>query len=212
MNNHRRPKLFIRLFPILFLWIAACSDYSENPELPKPDERPNQEGWDSKAVFTTQGVVDAELQFKHMMRWDKRQLTTFNRGVHLDFFEKGVHSALLIADSGEVKSNTNSFLAVGHVIVISDSGVTMRTHNLYWDDKKQRIFADGFVTMTSEEDTLNGYNFESDKNLTNWKMKNAFGQSARDIDLRTGTVKPKKETSRLQDKELDNEVDKVLKQ
>jgi LPS export ABC transporter protein LptC len=206
--------LSLNFFLISLALVCACSDYSEKTELPKPDERPNQEGWNSKAIFTTNGVTDAELIFGHMMRWDKRQLTTFNQGIHLDFFEKGTHTALLTADSGEVKSNTNSLLAIGHVVVISDSGVTMRTKNLYWDDKKQRIFADGFVTMTSEEDTLNGYNFESDKNLSNWKMKNAFGQSARDIDLRTGTVKSKKETSvsKLQERELDKEMEKVLKE
>ncbi len=204
-------KRSVKCFLISLMLMSSCSDYSENTALPKPDERPNHEGWNSKAVFTTKGVVDAELQFTHMMRWDKRQLTTFNEGVHLDFFEKGEHTALLIADSGEVKSNTNSFLAIGHVVVISDSGVTMRTHNLYWDDKKQRIFADGFVTMTSEEDTLNGYHFESDKNLTNWKMKNAYGQSARDIDLRSGIIRSRKEPTRLQEKELDREVDNVLK-
>ncbi|HNB58495.1 MAG TPA: hypothetical protein PKV06_16085, partial [bacterium] len=100
--------------------------------------------------------------------------------------------------------------AYGNVVIVSDSGVSMQTEKIYWDHQKQRIFADGLVTMTTDEDTLRGYQFESNKDLTNWKMKNASGRSARDIDLRTGTVKPK--TTRRNDTELDKEMDAMIKE
>jgi len=193
-------------------FFIACGE-TEDESLPvKANNKPNQEGWNSKVIISTKGVMDAELFYTHMMRWEQPPLTTFNHGVRLDFYEKGKHNATLTADSGEIKNNTNSFLAIGHVVVTSDSGVSMHASKLFWDDRKQRVFADGFVTMTTEEDTLNGYDFESDRNLTNWKMRNAFGQSSRDVDLKSGTIKSKKDSKSESNKDLDKAVNDILKE
>lgn len=193
----------------------GCSDLTESNSVStdKGASQPDQEGWNSKVVFTTKGVIEAELHSTYMMRWNNQKLTTFGQGLRVEFYEEGKHSATLTSDSGEVRGNTNNLSAFGNVVIISDSGLTMRTQKIYWDDQKQRIIADGFVTMTSDEDTLNGFEFESDKDLTNWKMKNAFGQSARDIDLRTGTIKSRStRTTRKQDEEMDKEMLNVLKE
>ena len=193
----------------------GCSDLTESNSIiaDKGASLPDQEGWNSKVVFTTKGVIGAELHSTYMMRWNNQKLTTFGQGLRVEFYEEGKHSATLTSDSGEVRGNTNNLSAFGNVVIISDSGLTMRTQKIFWDDQKQRILADGFVTMTSDEDTLNGYEFESDKDLSNWKMKNAFGQSARDIDLRSGSIKSRStKTTRKQDEEMDKEMQDVLKE
>lgn len=195
-------------------WVA-CSDLTESglETANKVQNTPNQEGWVSKAVFTTRGIIEAELYSNHMMRWNNLKLTTFGQGLRVEFYENGKHNATMTADSGEVRGNTNNLSAFGNVVIISDSGLTMHTQKIYWDDQKQLVFADGFVTLASAEDTLNGYEFESNKDLSNWKMKNAYGQSARDIDLRTGMIRSKNEkTARKQDEEMDKEMKDVLKE
>ena len=212
---HTKNNITRIVFIIGFCVILGCSDLTETTALSKGKEGllPDQEGWNSKVVFTTKGVIEAELHSTYMMRWNNQKLTTFGQGLRVEFYEEGKHSATLTSDSGEVRGNTNNLSAYGNVVIISDSGLTMRTQKIYWDDQKQRIIADGFVTMSSAEDTLNGYEFESDKDLTNWKMKNAYGQSARDIDLRTGTIKARStKTNQKQDDEMDKEMQNVLKE
>ncbi len=195
------------------LTAAGCSDLTESSSAGSGKEagRPDQEGWNATVFFTTNGVIEAELHARHMMRWNGQKMTTFGQGLRVEFYEKGVHNATLTSDSGEVRGHTNNLTAIGNVVIVSDSGLTMRTEKIYWDDQKQKIIADGFVTMTSDEDTLNGYEFESNRDLTNWKMKNAFGRSARDIDLRTGTVKPRDERTARQDAEMEKEMKNALK-
>ncbi len=201
--------------PALCFLVLGCTDFeSAEQRSPAGAEVPNQEGWDATVVFTTEGIVDAEIHYGHMMRWDQRQVTTFRNGVKVDFFENGHHTAVLHADSGEVRGSTNDFTAVGHVVIVSDSGVSMITDKIHWENMKQRVFADGFVTMFSAEDTLYGYAFESNKDLTNWRMQNAYGQSARDIDLKTGTVRDsrRKQTADAQDRLLDEEMKEILRE
>ncbi|MBX7152440.1 LPS export ABC transporter periplasmic protein LptC [bacterium] len=206
LNYLKRQLSVVLIFSMFF----ACSDWQENESLSGNDQNtPNQEGWKSKVIFSTDGVINAELQYEHMMRWDKLQLTTFNQGIRLDMYDEGKHQMTLTADSGEIKSQVNNLLALGNVYIVSDSGITMRTQKIIWDDAKQKIFADGFVTITTEEDTLNGYEFESDKNLNHWKMKRAFGQSGREVDLRTGTIHSRNDSEKKHN--LDKEVDDFLK-
>jgi len=199
----------IRIYIVaLALVTVACGDWTETTEPVYPEERPNQEGWNSTATLTTDGVVSSEIEYVHMMRWDKRQLTTFNQGVIMNFFDKGEHSGHLTADSGAIYVSTKNVEALGHVVIISDSGLSMFTENVEWNEQKQRLFAEGRVTLTTLEDTLYGVEFESDRSLANWKMKSASGLSGRDIDLRTGTIRSRRE----QKSELDREVKDVLKE
>ncbi len=191
--------------------VMGCHESGEDAVLmPSAKDRPNQEGWLSTVTISTNGVTDSHIRYTHMMRWESRQTTTFNEGLQVDFYEDGRHTAVLTADSGDIRGN-NNLTAIGRVVIVSDSGLSMRTEKVYWDNQKKRVFADGFVTLTSNEDTLNGYAFESNKDLTSWKMKNAFGQSARDLDLRTGTMRTSKRPS-TQDRQLEREVEDVLKE
>ncbi len=195
--------------PIIILLVtAACGDWSETTEPVYPQERPNQEGWNSKAVLSTDGIISSEIDYNHMMRWDKRQLTTFNQGVIMNFYDKGEHSGRLTADSGAVYASTKNVVAIGRVVIVSDSGLSMRTEKVEWNEQKQRLFADGRVTLTTQEDTLYGVEFESDRSLANWKMRSASGLSGRDIDLRTGTIRSRRDPR----SELDREVQNVLKE
>lgn len=188
--------------------LIACGEWTDPGDTVNPSEKPNQEGWNSKAILTTDGVVSAEIDYVHMMRWDKRQLTTFRDGVIMDFYEDGEHSGRLTADSGAIYTSTKNVVAVGRVVIVSDSGLSMRTEKVEWNEQKQRLFAEGRVMLTTQEDTLYGVEFESDRSLANWKMKSASGLSGRDIDLRTGTVRSRRESKSV----LDREVEQVLKE
>ena len=58
-----------------------------------------------------------------------------------------------------------------NVVVESDSGVTLYTDTLNWDNKKELIFTtDSVMITTGTNDTLYGIGFESDVNMELWKI------------------------------------------
>jgi hypothetical protein len=62
------------------------------------------------------------------------------------------------------------------VIVVSDSGVTLFTDTLSWDNLRERIFTeDSVIFITEQQDTLYGVGFESDVELDNWKILKPTG-------------------------------------
>ncbi len=202
-----------RILTCLIL-LAGCEIIPDESDFnPGAYDRPNQEGWNSEVIITRDGVKEMKLKYSRMMRWNNKQLTTFSGGLTIDLYENGSHSAILTADSGLMRNASNELSAFGNVVVISDSGVSLRSQILFWDDPAKKIRAQGFVQITTDEDTLNGYDFESDRNLNNWKIKRAFGQSAKDVDIRTGTVRSGK-SAVIDDhsRQLDESVKKLLKE
>ncbi len=195
--------MYLRFCVVLAL-ASACNPWTEDAAVPVTD-RPNQEGWDSEAILSSQGNRTAHIRYRHLMKWDKRQMSTFNEGVIMDFFEDGNHSGQLTADSGIIYASTKNVAAFGNVIIVSDSGLAMRTEQVEWNESKQRLFAEGRVMLTTAEDTLYGFEFESNRDLTHWKMKSASGLTSREVDLRTGTVRKRSDA-------LDKEVESVMKE
>ncbi len=100
-----------------------------------------------------------------------------------DFFnENGEHSSILYSDSARIRENTNSFEAIGHVKVISDSGLTLQTRKLIWDNRYKLVISKDSVMFTTEsEDTLYGVGFESDMDLSHWRIEKPTGVTSREF-------------------------------
>ena len=88
--------------------------------------------------------------------------------------------SVMHSDSATINEINNNFKAFGNVIVISDSGFTLYTEELLWDNSYNRIISNDSVMFTTEyEDTLYGLGFESDIDLSNWKILKPKGVTYR---------------------------------
>jgi LPS export ABC transporter protein LptC len=101
--------------------------------------------------------------------------------VKVDFFDKKqIHVAVLNSQRAEVDQKTNDMKAIGNVVAISDSGITLYTDTLYWDAKNEKMSTEDSVMITTlEKDTLYGIGFESDSDLENWKILKPSGVTER---------------------------------
>ncbi|MDZ7319669.1 MAG: LPS export ABC transporter periplasmic protein LptC, partial [candidate division KSB1 bacterium] len=148
-------------------------------------EYPDQEGWNSTVSSSRNGVVNATIHYGHMQQFKKKKVVEFEQGVQVDFFnEKGLHTSKLTADSGRLNEATNDIEAFGNVTVISDTGITLTTERLRWDNNIEKIVSNDFVTIvTAEQDTFYGQGFESDQNLQNWRIISFSGKASRGLPL-----------------------------
>lgn len=101
-----------------------------------------------------------------------------------DFFDDlGLHKSVLFSDSASINETNNNFNAIGNVIVQSDSGFTLRTNEIYWENNYKMVVSNDSVMFTTEnKDTLYGVGFESDMDLTNYKILKPTGVTYRTID------------------------------
>ena len=101
--------------------------------------------------------------------------------VRVDFFDKKQnHVAVLNSEKAEVDQNSNNMKAIGDVIAVSESGITLYTDTLYWNAKKEKMSTmDSVMITTTEKDTLYGIGYESDSDFQNWKIIIPSGVTSR---------------------------------
>lgn len=176
------------ILPLILLFgiFSGCTDFEEDQPTKTRQKKtlPDQESWNSTITITQNGEPVAEVWAGYIALYKDRNLAILTDSIHVDFYdENGVHNSVLTADSGIVHNRTNDLSAGGNVVVVSDSGVVLKTEQLRWDSKKQKIISEVPVRFTTQEDTLIGDSFVSDPDLKNYEIRNARGHSGRKIPL-----------------------------
>jgi len=159
----------------------GCAKIEEpSGQIENNETLPDQEIWGGKIEITENGRLQSIIHAGYIQTFEKKQVTLFDSGVTVDFFNtQGKHSSVLTSARAKIEEKLNLFLAMGDVVVVSDSGEVLRTERLYWDKDTKRVHSDTLVILTTEMDSLRGYNFESDQNLSSWTIENPTGHTMR---------------------------------
>ena len=170
----------IFIFKIIFLFFG-CSSNSNQNALPSGLEYPDQESWDVTIILTDSSLERARIKSGHLEKYNKKQFILLDEMVKVDFYDKNEeHVAILNSLKAEVRQNSNNMKAIGNVVAISDSGITLYTDTLFWDAKKEKMTTlDSVMITTEDSDTLYGVGFESDSDFKNWKILNPSGVTNR---------------------------------
>ena len=189
LGSFMKRDLIFHFLCIFIVWVFFNGCEREKQETISTEteqkEYPSQEGWNSEIRLSKAGQIQAVVRYGHMMKYDKRKIVFFDEGVEVDFYDnEGNHTSHLTSEKGEYHENTEDVLGRGSVVVVSDSGVTLSTDVLRWDNRLGKILSDTTVrVMTTDSDTLYGLGFESDPDLNHWIIKKPWGVSQRRIDI-----------------------------
>jgi LPS export ABC transporter protein LptC len=164
---------------VLALLAAGCEERARTPVVPAGQaDIPSQESWRSTVVFSDSARVKAVLWAGHIASYSRQRVTMMDDSVHVDFYgEGGEHTSLLTARRGKVDDATQDFEAHENVVVVSDSGTTLRTEKLFWTNADRKIHTDAFVDITSPTERIMGHGLISDQGLKNYKIFKVTGQA-----------------------------------
>jgi LPS export ABC transporter protein LptC len=162
----------------LILLFMGCEEKVRPSVVPlSQTEIPAQESWNSTIRFTDSSRIKAVLWAGHIAVYSDRKETLLGDSVHVDFFnENQEHTSILTARRGKVHDQTEDFEAHENVVVVSDSGTTLRTDSLYWDNAQRKIHTEAFVDIVSPTEHIMGHGMVSDQNLKNYKIFRVTGQ------------------------------------
>jgi len=157
--------------------LSVCSGESNEtvPTIDITENMPDDEAWSFNVTLTTDGIKTAEVRSGHMEHYENRSEYDLSDSVIADFFDQGVHTSQLTSETATINVDSNDLIAKGNVVVESDSGITLYTEVLNWDNGRALIYTVEFVTMITKDDTLYGNGFESDRSLKNYKIFNPTG-------------------------------------
>lgn len=168
-------------YPILLLLGISFTNISCYLEETKQNKSTNteiidNEIWNPRIILTRTDKKMVEAQSEKLYK-QENQSALLVGNVEIDFYNNmGKHMSILYADSARINERNNNLSAQGNVYVVSDSGYTLTTNKIDWDNSYKMIVAkDSVMFTTSEGDTLYGIGFESDSDLEEWKIFNIFG-------------------------------------
>ena len=163
---------------ILFIACTKTSDYSALPKGRVPD----QEIWNAVITVTSNGEPDSRIFAAHMVQYPNSNEMIISDSMRIDFYRDGKHESYLIADSGMVNDKTEDIVAIGNVVMVSDSGFTAYTDSLFWLNDSNKVYTNSAIQIYSEEDTLYGTDFVSDIKFENWTIFNPLGKTRRQLE------------------------------
>jgi LPS export ABC transporter protein LptC len=158
------------------MFITGCSNDNVKPTIDtslQAGELPSQESWNSTIVFSDSGKTKAILQTGHLRVFDQSHETLFDQGLKVDFYDDNmVKTSTITSKRGKADDATKDLYAIDSVVAVSDSGTVVKTQELMFRNKDQKIVSDKFVTITSPKENIKGYGFESDRSLRNYVIYN----------------------------------------
>lgn len=174
----------IIIYIIIFSFSIVISCEEEIPRTTAPKEdiptelQPDQISWDIEVTFVDSNYVKAKLYAKRARVYQERMETLLDSGLKVYFFSEGDKQPVsyLVAEKARIDDRTKDMFAEGNVVVISEkSGRKLETQLLSWDNKTQKFYSTEFVKITTSEEIIQGYGFESDANLNNYKIHKVSG-------------------------------------
>ena len=171
----RRTIRMIALLILVSLFIA-CGSRGESDNSDFTEELIENEIWNPLIILSREEsrVVAAKAEKLYQ---SSNELALLVGNVEVDFFsEEGDHISILYSDSAQINEQSNNLRANGNVFVVSDSGYTLTTSKIFWDNRYKMIIAEDSVMFTTTEgDTMYGVGFESDMDLDQWRIFRIYG-------------------------------------
>ncbi|MCB2212877.1 LPS export ABC transporter periplasmic protein LptC [bacterium] len=162
--------------------LNGCVDVETGTELAEDELRfglPSQEFEDVTLTHSNAGEKLFKMTAPHLDRYDRKDKAIFYGGIEVFFYEDGVQSSHLTADSGQVLEDGEQLVAIGNVVVTTDTGTTILTPRLRWERDSKLITNDTTVTIITDYDTLNGTGLVATDDLKMKRILNPTGISHR---------------------------------
>lgn len=172
-------RVLLIIFSILFL---SCSQEKKEVKtlfaIDEVKDSPDQISYDFSVYFMDSSLVKAYLKADRARIYDKQKETKLDSHVVVDFYSKenGKKVSNLRADSVTIDDATKNMIAMGNVVVVSDSNkTTVTTSILEWHNETRKLTSDKYVKIISPDQEIEGIGFESDETLKNYTIYKVKG-------------------------------------
>jgi LPS export ABC transporter protein LptC len=166
-------KVIPALLAGMFL-LASCE--TRNDIIPKSDylKLPSLSAENFRTVTADSGRTELILSSPLMEQFDNNDTpyTEFRKGLLVEFYDgKPNLQGSVTAKYAHFDKNSQIWELKDSVVVINENNDKLETEQLNWDQGKDLIYTDRFVKITSEDEIIQGFGFQSDSHLHRQEIK-----------------------------------------
>jgi LPS export ABC transporter protein LptC len=167
---------------IVAMFVISCSSKVASdipPDFISNKKMPSVEATNFETSYTDSGIIRYFLKTPKLLIFDQEKgpYKEFPEGFQLHQFDEN-HKIIseLSANYGKNLENEQTWFASGNVVMVNNKGDTLRTEELTYLIKEDRIFSDKFVSIRQGDQDITGTGgFESDSQMTKWTFKKTKG-------------------------------------
>jgi LPS export ABC transporter protein LptC len=161
------------------IFFCACENKLEEIKAFSSSENlPVLEAYDFETHFTDSGQMRFTLKTPKLLRYenDGEAYVEFPEGMELvEYDAQNRIISSLKSDYAKQFVKDQKWEAKNNVVATNQAGDTLKTDQLIWDEKNEKIYSDVFVEIIREDQIMTGIGFTSDQDLNNWKIKDPKG-------------------------------------
>lgn len=150
-------------------WVAVPSD---------PEKSYTMKATEVNTLISDSGITRYRLTAQTWLVFDraKEPYWYFPDGIYVEKFDTLFHTeASIKADTAYYYDKKGLWRLIGHVEVESLEGEQFSTSELFWNQKEEKVYSDKYIRIQQEEQIVTGIGFESNQNMTKYKIFNSQG-------------------------------------
>jgi len=182
-KNQQSSKIAISILGFGVIAIVTACNSKVASDIPKDlisnKKIPSVEAFNFQTSYTDSGVVRYFLKTPRLLIFDREKspYKEFPEGFHLQQFDanKKIISELS-ANYGKNFELEEKWIATGTVVMVNNKGDTLRSEELIYLIKEDKIYSEKFVNIRKEDQDISGTGgFVSDSQMKKWSFIKTTG-------------------------------------
>jgi LPS export ABC transporter protein LptC len=138
-------------------------------------ELPSHESWNSSVMFTDSAITKAILHAGKISVYSEGAYTLIDSGAKVEFYREGKVVSTLTGMRGKINDKTKDNEIYDSVKVLGADSTQLNTNKLYWNNSTRKVSSEEFVRIKTPYEEIQGYGFESDQSLSNYRIFKVSG-------------------------------------
>jgi len=164
----------------LFVLIVSCTNTKTNEVnfSVAPENIAVERGVNISINYTDSGYVKARMFAPLLERYnnEERMESEMPDGITAYFYDAdGKINSYIKSKYAARKERERTITARNNVMVVNNKGDTLRTEELIWDEKTDKIYTDKYVNITTPDQIIMGTGLESNTAFTRYRIFNIKG-------------------------------------
>lgn len=174
------PGIFFAIGLIVTLLLAACKEDGKIGIASRvdPKKMPSMSTVNVATLISDSGITQYKIVSPLWNVYDEVDTPYWNfpKGIYLQKFDRKFNViASVAADSARFFRLLNLWKLDGNVELRKEPGELFLTQQLFWDQRRNRLYSDSFIHIETPERMLEGHGFESNDRLTKYSIRRPTG-------------------------------------
>ena len=131
----------------------------------------------SKMIHTEEGEIKLEIIANKIERFvgDSARLS-FSNGFNVTFYNGSGNVTSNLFAKKAIVDEKNNLMTARDSVVLKSKKKKLETELLIWDEKKEKIYTNNDVIITTDNEVIYAKGFESDPNFSDYTLKKISGK------------------------------------